>query len=246
MLCIDFEYFIYENNSSDNTKQFIENFAKNHNCKYLLEDIPNSNMLEGIKQERGQHMATIRNKFKDFHGNLNSDYTLLLDCDVVFLPSTIEKLIQSFDDTTSIVSAFCIDWNIYRENNKYIHYYDTLAVISNDNISYKENGNTCLFKTCERCICHRGNHNIHVNASHLFDDNKIIRVKSAFGSMSMIKTEIYNKVRWGNSLCEHHSFCEQINKFGNVVINPNIKIFTTTLKHNNYDIIKIELQKIVE
>jgi len=198
---LDFEYFIYENNSTDNTKDLIENFAKNHNCKYLLEDIPNSNMQEGIKQERGQHMTTIRNKLKDFHRDLNSDYTLLLDCDVVFLPSTIEQLIQSFDVTTGIVSTFCMCWTFYSENNKSIHYYDSLAVISTDNISYKDTNNTCLFKTCEGCINNRNNQNIHLDESYLFDNNKIIRVKSAFGSMSMIKTEIYNQVRWDNSIC---------------------------------------------
>ena len=77
-----FEYFIYENNSTDNTKTSITTFAENRNCKYLLEDLPNNSMRTGITKERGNHMANVRNKLKDFHSELHSDYTLLLDCDV--------------------------------------------------------------------------------------------------------------------------------------------------------------------
>jgi hypothetical protein len=241
---IEFEYYIYENNSTDNTKIHIENFAKNRRCKYLLEDLTNNNMHTGINVERGVHMATIRNKLKDFHGILDSDYTLLLDSDVVFLTETIEQLINSFNDTISMVSAFCICWEVYHSHNRSIHYYDSLAVISNDNISYKENDNTCLFKSCQSCRIHRYIKQIHINDSQLFDDNQIIYVKSAFGSMSMIKTNIYNTVNWLNSICEHHSFCEQIRNYGHIIINPCIKIITANSNHD-YNIIKNELRQIV-
>ena len=240
---IEFEYYIYENNSTDNTKIYIENFAKNRRCKYLLEDLTNNNIHTGINVERGMHMATIRNKLKDFHGILDSDYTLLLDSDVIFLSETIEQLINSFNDTISMVSAFCICWDFYHSHNRSIHYYDSLAVISNDNISYKENDNTCLFKSCQRCKIHRYIKQIHINDSQLFDDNQIIYVKSAFGSMSMIKTTIYNKVNWLNSICEHHSFCEQIHNYGHIIINPRIKIITANSNHD-YNIIKNELCQI--
>ena len=84
---------------------------------------------------------------------------------------------------------------------------------------------------------------IHINDSQLFDDNQIIYVKSAFGSMSMIKTTIYNKVNWLNSICEHHSFCEQIHNYGHIIINPRIKIITANSNHD-YNIIKNELCQI--
>lgn len=237
----EFEYYIYENNSTDNTKNLIEKFGKTKKCRYLLEDIPNNNIHSGIESDRGKHMASIRNKLKDFHGELDSDYTLLIDCDVVFLPNTIEKLIKSFDDKISMVSTFCICWETYK-NYKIIHYYDSFALISDNNISYKENENTCLFKLCERCLTFRKFLNIDIH--NLFDYDKIIQVKSAFGSLSMIKTEIYNKVRWNSSVCEHHSFCEQVNKYGNIIINPNIKIYVTQPDMNDYDDIKKHLRPI--
>lgn len=213
------EYYIYENNSTDHTKEEIINFAKTNPCKYLLEDIPNNHKLSGINNERGTHMATIRNKLKDFHGLLTSDYTLLID-DVVFLPETIQKLLATFDPTMAMVSTYCICWNYYKMTQS-LHYYDTFAVITNNNISYKENNNTCCFKSCKQCFSTRP------IKTNLFDDNKLISVKSAFGSLSMIKTTIYNKVRWGNSICEHHSFCQQIQSYGKIIINPTIKIIVS-------------------
>jgi hypothetical protein len=240
-----FEFFIYENNSTDQTKKAIEKFAINRNCRYLLEDIENNTMKEGINIERGKHMATIRNKLKDFHGKLDSDYVLLFDCDVIFLPNTIEKLIQTINDKIVMASCFCICWHTYSNNNNSIHYYDCFAVISNNNISYKENANTCLFKSCSRCINHRNHVNVKINNDFLFDNNKLVNVKSCFGSLSLIKTDVYNNVNWDDSICEHHSFCEKVNKYGSIVINPQIKIFTTIPRlNNNYDNIKKKLEKI--
>ena len=231
-----FEYYIYENNSTDNTKSCIQKFAENRICKYWLEDTPKNEMLTGISMERGERMACIRNKLKDFHKELDSDYTLLLDCDVVFLPNTIERLINSFNNKIVMTSSFCICWPVYK-NNKYIHYYDSFAVITTDNISYKETINSCLFKCCQNCILRRKALKINIPDSSLFDDNKIIKVRSAFGSCSLIKTEIYNKVQWSNSICEHHSFCEQVNTYGDIIINPTIKIFTTNAENPEYNVI---------
>lgn len=240
-----FEYFIYENNSTDNTKEMIHKFSKNRNCKYLLENIINNRkMLKGISRQRGAYMACIRNKLKDFHQSLDSDYVLLLDCDVVFLPDTIEKLIQSINHGIVMVSPFCICEDYYFKNNHSIHYYDSLAVISNDNISYLQTDNTCLFNNCTKCIRSRDNHKIKIPFYRLFPPDKIIFVKSCFGSMSLIKTEVYNNVRWGDSVCEHHSFCNEIRKHGHIVINTHIKTFTC---HENadYNLVEKELKHIV-
>jgi hypothetical protein len=144
---IVFEYFIYENNSTDNTKEEIKNFYKNknknRNGKYLLEDIENNTVKIGINIERGAHMANIRNNLKDFHGQLESDYVLLLDCDVVFTANTINKLVNTLTDKIVMVSPFGICWEKFVNYNR-VHYYDSFAIISKEGISYKEHFNTCL------------------------------------------------------------------------------------------------------
>jgi hypothetical protein len=296
-----FEYFIYENNSTDNTKVAIRKFFFNKKGKFLLEDINNNkNFSNEISKNRGEYMAFLRNKLKDFHGSLNSDYTLLLDCDVIFSCDIIEKLINNFNEyvycvgpsdknekqiilptNTKFVSSKPInnqeeDWkdkfevtvngnllnvkrvdskegwgqnlellvkpssNIaaisvfdtcltesQRENNKIInyHYYDSLAFITNQNISFLENDNTCVFLNCNRCENRRRNNNIFLNEKFFIKTDNINSVNSAFGGFFILKTEVYNNVDWDSTVCEHHSFCKKIRNFGHILVDPRLKIY---------------------
>lgn len=249
---ITFEYFIYENNSTDNSKEYIKQFYKENQDrkgKYWLEDIPNtSEMMDGIQIERGTHMANLRNKLKRYHGVLTSDYTLLLDCDVIFKKDLFYELIKSIDKDIAMVTPFCISYHHYKNiafkkfNIKRLyeapHYYDTLALITQDNISYKETGNTCIFEKCCSCRNHRKNIKIELDDKFSICSQKIIPVKAAFGSMAFIKTDVYNKIKWGESICEHHSFCEEVNKYGKVVINQDIHIVTTSPELRQYSMIE--------
>ena len=122
---IDFEYFIYENNSTDNTKESIKKFFTNREGKYLCEDIHNNNMHEGINMERGNHMTLLRNKTKKFHGVLDSDYVMLIDSDVVFNKTLIEEFISTITNDIAMVTPFSIDYLAWVDNNDKNHYYDS-------------------------------------------------------------------------------------------------------------------------
>ena len=297
----EFEYFIYENNSIDNTKEAIKNFYKykNRAGKYFIEDISESKNLEGINKERGEYMCLLRNKLKTYHGELNSDYTLLIDCDVVFTYDVIEKLVGKFYEYNYLVgpsdtnikyielptmSISCSpipmnkqynNWNdkfntqVYNKTLKvtridesagwgqqlellikpsnsivavtlydicYVgstnykttgfHYYDSFALVTNKNINYEDTLNSCLFETCNSCITHRKNHNITINKSLLLKSNNITNVNSAFGGCFLIKTSVYNKIKWDTSICEHHSFCEKARQFGDILLEPRLKVIT--------------------
>jgi hypothetical protein len=114
-----------------------------------------------------------------------------------------------------------------------------------DNISYRENDNSCLFKSCKRCINHRNVFGIKIDNQYLFDDDKIIETKSCFGSFAVLKTKVYNEVSWGNTICEHHSFCDNVSKHGKIVINPMIKTFTTIPELCDYNSIDKELNEVI-
>jgi hypothetical protein len=243
---IKFEYFIYENDSVDNTKKEIVNFFKEREGKYKMET-ENLKTYSGISKTRGMHMALIRNKLKFFHGLLNSDMVLLLDCDVVFLPETLISIIDSLvnDKECGMVTPFDICWCSYKANNSNYHYYDSFALITKDSLSYKENGNTCMFDSCESCKNHRKKRNIKIDEKMLLSSNKLVEVKSSFGGFALIKTDIYNKIKWSDSICEHHSFCEEVRKYGKIYINPNIKIITTSPSIRDYSNISLKLQEII-
>jgi len=311
-----FEYFIYENNSKDNTKTAIEHFYKrtNRKGKYLLEDIDNNKDLGGILKERGEYMSFLRNKLKTFHGFLLSDYTLLLDADVVFSNDTITNMINTFDTFSYVIGAsetnsktvempttcidadptplneqaddwgdrFGISWNDEKtnitvkrididdgiwgqpltihvrpyqtfvalcvfdvcyecsefENNtiSMSHYYDSLAFISNKNVSYDNISNTCLFDVCLRCKKERIDKNKRIEDDLLISKNNIFNVNAAFGGFFLIKTIVYNQVDWDTTICEHHSFCKKIREYGDILLEPRINVITCPSNSNYLEI----------
>jgi hypothetical protein len=313
-----FEYFIYENNSTDDTKNAIKNFykSKNRNGKYFLENIDNNKTFYGgIDIKRGKYMSFLRNRLKSLHGNLQSNYTLIIDEGVVFTYNTIEKMINTFSEYTYTIGPsetnvkiielptistiklkhpsnpqdkswsdtfdFTIngkmleitrtDANSGWEQNLEIklspvsnmvalnlydlcythfkeshftnyHYYDSFAFISNKGIDYKLTNNTCLFKNCNRCITYR-NAQIHLDESLLCSNNNIFNVISSFGGFFLIKTDIYNKINWGDTICEHHSFCEEIRNFGDILIDPRLMVITCCDYNVDYKQIQIQWLK---
>ena len=311
-----FEYFIYENNSKDNTKKEIKKFYKNKKGLYWCENIDKNkdfSSLEGISNKRSEYMKELRNRLKNYHGELYSDFCLLLDCDVVLSNDLIPKMFNSFnegliyagsseynikeididnfiiDDIYScklfddekfftyyeknkciikridkykswdnelylkanlknivMVSVFDICYQGYRHNKCKNHYYDSLAFVSkegtNHGADHNKNYTTCLFKNCIRCHNYRKKKFIYVNKKYLLDNYETIRVNSIFGGCSMIKTNIYNKVKWeGNYKCEHIGFCNSVRCHGFIILNPTIKVSTTSPEYRDYKNIEKEL-----
>jgi len=209
--CIQFEYFIYENNSLDNTKKEIEKFYEKRCGLYLCEDLnPVPKIYNGTNIERGLYMAKIRNKIKDMHGKLESDYTILLDSDLVFNVKTIFRLITTLKNGI-VMSGVYSTYGI-----RDYHYYDTFAHISKNGHGYKQVGYTCFFHRCNKC----NERLIKKGIGYRYSLNKQIEVNSCFGGVVVIETKVYNKVKYGKSNCEHHSFCEEVRKHGKIVINP--------------------------
>lgn len=226
---LSFEYYMYENDSRDRTKKEMKLFFENRNGKYLCESVPNSKMMSGISIERGTTMARFRNKLKKFHGRLKSNFVLLLNCDTIFSSNSIISMINTLLESReiSMVTGYPICYGSYVEENETNHYYDSLSLITQNDIGYKETGNSCTFKKCARCKMYRNINRINLPEEQLLDNKNLVSVKSAFGGLALIKTSIYNIVDWGDSVCEHHSFCENVRKFGSITINPSIKFFTT-------------------
>lgn len=336
-----FEYFFYENDSNDNTKNELSNFFKNRKGKYWSEKLEKKDKTfdGGINNKRCSYMTYLRRKLKKKHGILNSDYTLLIDCDVIYKENFINKYIELFNyyimninlensnsqiirfpvrshdlkkyslinneifrnlnidiiknkkmnitkidnniknkdlellikrkdnnisfklnyskkgrfirelgHSKNIVAVSCFDacaeYN-YNEKKNYLHYYDSLAFVDNNNNYAKLNGNTCLYSKCERCINHRKVFNIKFETP-LLSCKKISKVKSAFGGALMIKTYVYNKVNWDcndTDICEHHSLCKNIRNYGNIIVDPTFFNSTTTQKYQNFNFISKDLLK---
>lgn len=222
----DFTYFIYENNSTDFTKESVINFLKNRKGKVILENLKKPGHFGNvISKDRGIFMANLRNKLKYLHEELDSDYTLLLDSDVIFNKNVFDNMISHINNENVMITPYSIAWNSFINGGTF-HYYDTLALITNEGISYKHTKNTCLFPNCKECKNSRKKYGIKIDPKYMIKDS-IIKVKSAFAGFCLIKTDVYNKVNWGGTICEHHSFCKKVRKYGNILLLRDVK--TTTL-----------------
>ena len=236
----NFEYYFYENNSIDNTVDAFEIFFKGRKGEFFSENLSiNKNFSDLIAKERAQYMAFLRNKLKSKHNSLDSDFTLLLDADIVFNIETLDRLLLNFNKIENLIGVTPFDL-YYPKYEKYriFHYYDSLAFITNDNITHVETRNCCMFSECRSCCIITKKKNL-----NLLNRNNITEVNSAFGGFFIIKTSVYNIINWDEyteDKCEHHSFCKKIRDFGSIFIDPRSVVATTTT--NKY----ISVQKNIE
>lgn len=238
-----FEYFIFENNSSDNTVDILKKFYKNKKGKFWSEDLSFNKNMNGISNNRCMYMSKLRNMLKSKHGILDSYYTLLIDCDVVFSNKIIENLIESLENSKSCVaiSPFDICYVIEHKYNS-IHYYDTLAFLPSDvdynTYKHKSVDTLCNYIHCKKCS---KNGKKYIN---LYDKYK---VNSVFGGCLLLYTEVYNKVRWlpkNDDVCEHHSFCNDIRNYGDIYIDTRYFVCTNDpliVKDINYNTLYTKL-----
>jgi len=219
-----FEYFIYENNSNDGTKQNIIEFKNTvqGSCTIFSEDIPNLKKYSGISLERGAHVRNMRNRFKQMVGKHDSDYVLYIDADVYFKPELIENLSKYINDDVKMVvsNGICSTVDTSQE-----HHYDTLAFITLNDITHVETGNSCLNTHCKRCILHRKKRNKEICEENYFDSKTgdTFEIKSGFGCCSLIETAMFNKVTFSNEsetvlTLEWPSFCRNIRDNGGRII----------------------------
>jgi len=224
---VESEIIIYENNSIDNTKAVIKNWAmQTTNLKIISEDLDligeNNNSCNIVNpffsEKRIQKLCNARNKYLDFlnQNNFNSDYILVIDLDIPII--NIEGILQSFEIKQN---WDCIASNSYFYN-KYLKriYYDTYALIElgQENIPQTEE---LIFDMQLRFAC-------------LKPEMPLFPVYSAFGGICIYRREIlfdakYTCIKNNDSKvevrCEHvglNSFLHQ-KGFNRIFINPKLR-----------------------
>jgi len=226
----DYRIVIMENNSTDNTKQVLQEWQRrNPKVIALINDfdeskykaIPVDNQYSVYFQKSWtQKMFDYRNMVKDYIDNLDfeSDYTILVDPDVANIDP--EGVITSFGSD--------IEWDSVTANGYSLspllkrRYHDTFA------------------------FCEYGLQNQKQTLQMLIDNSQLfaflrkgmpfIRVFSAYGGLAIYKTDaikgmkykmILNEFGGIQTRCEHFCLCAQMAEKGRdkVFINPNMEIY---------------------
>lgn len=220
---------IFENNSHDNTKIILQDWAKNNSCVFVYTADYKEDRFKEIPIPQGYNsanckrritkMAKYRNQYLEYIAshNLKSDYIIVVDLDVAQI------------NVKGVLSSFGIEqeWDVIASNSysRSPHlkkrYHDTYALIEDgtENIPQSE-------QTIDK------NRYLWANINY---NMPFIRVFSAFGGLAIYKYELIKDLRYfvidnhygGVEVkCEHVSLHTELQKKGHnrTYINPNMKI----------------------
>lgn len=241
-------YFIYENDSKDNTVKLVNNWKKNKDNVLLISEnnkqsktCSGSNCSDPSNTSRIEKLSKIRNKVMNnvrelLKSNSYIKYVSFVDSDIFFESIEVEKLLNVLNNNQdiSMTTPFSID---LKSRKPIKHYYDISAYVDINGKQY----DICNYD-CEQCKnvekrikSKKSEKNGPTGYPWSFPDNNNKRTKnyiepvqSAFAGFSIIKRDTLDKLNgdlWGiktNSnirrICEHVKFCENIRKHGNVVV----------------------------
>lgn len=222
--------FIYENNSSDNTKELL----KSHGSQYDNFTI----VTEDINTDRDMYriMAHARNKCVDFVRKQNIKtypLVLVLDLDLV-IDINIMSIMNCFNHNKQ--------WDVQTANGIYdtdYHYWDTFAfrTLESDIPYYFEPDHNTGLNTYWKTYCNIPQKQCRVD--------KFIDVVSAFGGICLYRSECFLSGQYNENIndCEHVSFHKMlISKGKKIIINPNFIKFYSRIETANsfYDKTKFE------
>ena len=125
----DIKYYIYENDSSDDTPNQIKDFYKHSYGNYNCEILGNKEHAGDSRPERLRDLAIYRNKMKELcHSWHDSDYSFIVDSEIDFEHDIFSKMISSMNSSSDIVMV--TPFGTPHFNNEY---YDTFALLDKAN-----------------------------------------------------------------------------------------------------------------
>lgn len=210
----ELEYYLYENDSRDNTVKLVKEWLKDREGDLLSEKLQaikwNSTTPAG---KRMMFMAECRQKLLDFARPLKSDWLFLVDADIEYKPNIIKEYLKCKEDNIvmytpngghNIKCAMC--------GCKKWAYYDTQAFEDID-------GNRGMLITCNPLWSKEDR--------ALWNDNKPIKVRMAFGGAALIKSSAANKSNYlpCQGFIDHEAFIKGLE--GDIMVFPHITTFTT-------------------
>lgn len=230
-----FEYFFYENDSEDNTVGILTDWLKNKEGSLLSENLGRPKFSQSSSVERQVLMTDYRSRLLNNCKPLESDFSFLLDSDVIYEPNIINRYIAFLNDHTDVVMVTPnIKQNIKCKmfDGTKDSYYDSWALVDT-------NGNLGMTWAYNPFYSQEDRSN--------WDSNQPVKVNSAFGGCPLIKTEVLNEIHWATEGgCEHWHFCKMAREYGDVVVVPDIEArveIEDMLFPNEYRIVEHQKQK---
>lgn len=237
----DYKVFVYENDSTDSTKQLLQEWAESDPLHVFvsLNDIDSTATIPFQKETgkvnrfysalRIEKMVRLRNKYMDYirQRGWEADYLMVVDLDVAKL--SLEGVLSSFESDLSWDAVTAFGYSLAPNLRK--RYHDTYALT--------EYGDNNQPQTMDKILSHAR------KFGKLKGTKKWIRVYSAFGGLAIYRFDAVKGLKYCllrnddervEVRCEHYSIYKQMEERGNnkVYINPMMELKYQSL---NLDII---------
>jgi hypothetical protein len=193
----DYTCIIVESNSSDNTLELIQAWCSQDFRRQVI----SLGNLEGTRTER---LATCRNEYMERIKDLDDPYTLMLDLDAVVqlqsdFKSQLESCLKTPDWDAVSSNRTDVYWDIWALRSKALGLeYDCWEMIDKATPSY--------------VMTRSGLQKVDPIKKYMLSAAKVIPpgpwipVESAFGGLTLYKTDAIRQRRYTGNTCEHVSF----------------------------------------
>lgn len=209
----EFSYFFYENDSVDNTRIQLKDWARGDSNRFLLyEDLGTPKFGSISSEMRFTLMSYYRNTLLRYSlEHLDSDFTLLLDSDVIVEGDLINKSLQIFGSKVAMITPNTVVEPLPCKMCSCGRpvYYDSLALNDID-------GNPSMTWAC--------NPFYRKSDRDKWATMQPVEVSRAFAGAALIRTEVLKKCNWDltDPNCEHWRFCDMVREYGQILAVPSI------------------------
>ena len=210
----DFSYFLYENDSVDGTRDSLKVWCSGYSNRFLIyEDLDTPKFGSVSSNLRFVLMSHYRNTLLKYSlEHLDSDFTLLLDSDVVVEGGLINKSLPFFDPTVAMITPNTVVKPLLCKmcDCGQPVYYDSLALNDID-------GNPSMTWAC--------NPFYRKSDRDKWAAMQPVEVSRAFAGAALIRTEVLKKCNWNLDIsqpaCEHWGFCDMVRQYGQILVVPS-------------------------
>lgn len=205
-------YFFYENDSSDDTKEILEEWLHSRTGSMISENLELPKFGSVMSLERLMLMAYYRNKCASQLKDVETEYTLMIDTDVEFSRSDFEILLEEIKS---------LDCSMVVANTRQPQIRDFVTGASEDSfydvsaLKDKYFNRGIFFSDCPLVL---------EEDRKLWYSGKPVKISAGFSGFALVKTDFLKKCKWSTQgEIEHVNLCTELREFGDIYISSRCR-----------------------